>query len=266
MLKKLLFFSLTCLAANQFNGDVLRVIDTNSTTQNIFFRGNIPWKDSIYQVNGLKNHMRDLFEEYKADNPLIGVAWDTKAELSVVSTLTFDTTVEKTFLERLYYYYNQVNGTPTHATSYHRDYRGEWVWWQVNPYVNYDEDMSGDVTWAELTAALDPIDSSDVESVLLNQTWDGNTLNFVGLIEHLNTLVDTDFGEPRLIFVHSQYGVNRSTAVETAYRMRHLGEDLETAYDNAITYPDGTKVYPSEPKGLKAFLYYYKRYLDLFTP
>ncbi|MCI5052522.1 MAG: dual specificity protein phosphatase family protein [Simkaniaceae bacterium] len=250
---------------NDFDAAYTEVITLDESSENVLFRGDIPLRNDSFQRGRVRSAMKKAFKAYGKNNN-VKMSWPRSYNMLFISNVTLDNAVENEFISVAYDYFTGESTLPDMKVPFTHRNRGTWYWWQVNPYYDFDPPVGKDVTWAELDSLLGSLTRSEVQNFLINQTWDGRTLDFVSLIELLNTTLTTKSSKPTMIYIHSRRGLNRSAAISTAYRMRYMGQDIETAYNNSMMYQNGSLVQVYEPQGLKGFLYYYKRYLELWSP
>ncbi len=252
----------TLAALQGFDADLTEVIDVNQRCRNVIFRGDLPpTRRGSIRMGQVKKAMKSAYKAYKKANSGITMSWPSKYNIVMISNLTLDVAEEAEFLETAYDYFGgRGSDIPMKVAT--KNSKGTWYWWQVNPYYDFSPPVDEDISWRKLNALLGNASAEDVDDVLVNQSWDGRKLEYVTLIELLKTLMDRRQSRPTMIYIHSRRGYNRSTAIMCGYRMRYLSEDIETAYNNALISKTGI----FQQQGLKGFLFFYKRYLELYPP
>lgn len=249
-----LILSLSLLEITIFTPDLVRFVLENPRTGNLLFHGDMP-SDSKgeFDEKSLKSALK---KAYPGKFP-------KKFDLAVVSLLTRETKEEEDFMAQIYSYFTKEKDVDINSIKMQTEYEGKsgiWYWWQVRPFVKHRPAFSEDVSWNDLELAYQNLTASDVQTELLDQTFDGTTLNFVKCIETLEELLNRANSKPLVIYVHSRRGFNRNGAVLAAYLMKYESEDIESAWNAILEEPN--LIY--EQQEMKSFLYYYQAYLELF--
>jgi len=261
-----------CFCTDYFDSALTKVIAVNESSENILYRGDIPRKSNSFDEKSLIASMKIALNTYKDEHPEVSLSFPKKYNLIVISNLTYETAQEADFIEIMYRYFTRTSSKKSISTPPMKEpivdpkgQRGTWYWWQVRAFYDNNPALPEDVSWEELASLFDSLTRSSVQTFLVDQTFDGRTLDYVNLINLLGDLLDTDESKSQIIYFHSRHGINRTGAMTCSYLMQYNGEEIETAYENMRVYDsEGVLIPEYEPQKLKSFLFFFKRYLELW--
>lgn len=257
----LLAGSLTGLADddnNVFDIERIRFVDENHHTQNLLFEGDIPRDEKGEYSRSLL--LRGLKKQY-------GGAFPRKYYLVIISLLAAENPIEANFLMKLYNYFSSSSITDPRLVPYQAEVRyrnGDlWYWWPMRGFVKSFPPWPDDVSWNTLYDAYDNLTAQQVRAKLVNQQFNQRSLNYPLLIDLIARLMETSGNQPYIIYCHSRRGANRNTIAISGYLMKAHDFSVEEAWDASCPSKDSpVSVY--EPAEAKSFLFYYKKYLELF--
>ncbi|MCH9613800.1 MAG: hypothetical protein SP1CHLAM54_08090 [Chlamydiia bacterium] len=260
-MKKFLNFILlsafsSLIAIDTFSPELVRFVTENGTTGNMLFHGDVPSKangkfNRKALINGLKGAYSGKFPK--------------KYTLVILSHLTRETLEEENFMVQIYAHFtkqkaNKVDIDDIDMQTEYSSSKGLWYWWQVKAHVAHTPPFDEDVSWEELETAYANLTTTDVQTVLLDQSFAGTQLNFVDCVDTLHELLTRDESKPLVIYVHSRRGFNRNGASLASYMMKYKSQTIESAWNRILEDPN--LIY--EQQELKSYLFYYKSYLELF--
>lgn len=253
-----------------FDADRIELIEYNESAQNMLFRGDIPRKNkNSYDRGGLIRGIKKYFREYCRKNSAYKKhKFPKRYQLVVISMMTPETEQEIDFLKIIYGYYSKQKTTELSLRDipYQKAYDGRnkdvWLWWWVRANFTNTPPFSDNVSFRELEKTLDLSDEA-VKRKLINQTWDGYSLDFPELIERLTSFMTERNDTPTIIYIHSRHGINRTASTHAAYLMRRFGYSIEEAWKAAQIEDKKKQLEIHKPSEAKTFLMYYSRYLSL---
>lgn len=239
-----------------FSPDLVRYVTKDRSTHNLLFHGDIPRKENgKFDRDGLIKALKDAYPKKFPKHYI----------LVVLSHLTLENQQEEDFLIEIYAYFNEKDARHVDLNEIvmqteYSSRKGIWYWWQVRAHVPHSPPFDENVSWKELDAAYDDLGVHDVQTVLLDQSFNGIQLNFVDCVDTIHALLKRDASKPLVIYVHSRRGFNRNGASLAAYLMKYEHQSIERAWNNILEHPN--LIY--EQQEMKSYLYYYKAYLELF--
>ncbi|MCI5052520.1 MAG: dual specificity protein phosphatase family protein [Simkaniaceae bacterium] len=148
----------------------------------------------------------------------------------LISCLTYEREDEAAFIKTLARHFIGSDEIIPRKTLLGRGF----YFWQVRAHMNPDEDFE-----------------------LMMQEFDGHRLDFPGLIDLIDQLMNS--AKPITLYLHCRHGINRTGAVTIGYLMKYKKMPLEEAYERNLTFhPSHKHTYIYEPQNLLKFLRKYK--------
>lgn len=256
----ILFFQSFILSIEEFDAETVEMIDYNRKNNHIIFRGDIPRNNEMFAEEALKKAMEDAFHKWKKTNRNSKAEFPQKYTLCVLSLLTEEVPEEWDFVQIMHSFFSGEKklheSIPKHKLVEGK--KGEWIWWPVRAFVQSTPPLDPNISWKELKELFGNLSYDEVLKALVNQTYNNAKMQFPELVNKLYDLFYERTRYPRIIYIHSRYGINRTGALEAAYRMKCKNEDVESAWNRSVEKEE--EYY--EPEKTKAYLFYYKRLLE----
>lgn len=243
-------FKLFC--TDLFDESLVKFIFENPIGNHLLFTGNIPRDVSGDYVTTVPQTLQNVYTG----------SWPRRNSLVVFSLLAKDNPLEAGLILSEYQYFSKnTNATLNDVPSMQlgsQNNRGYWYHWPVRPQVESDPPLDPNITWAELDTRFGSLTEAEVNAVMVNAS-----LNFPDLINAIDAeMTDVNSSREKVLYVHSHHGATRNLAAAAAYLIKSQGYSVQQAYE-ATDPAAGDSIEVTDPEKVKAYLYYYKRYLEL---
>ncbi|MCH9613727.1 MAG: hypothetical protein SP1CHLAM54_07360 [Chlamydiia bacterium] len=135
---------------------------------------------------------------------------------------------------------------------------GSWYPARLHPHFDLAEPINRYTTWEEFDTIFAGISTASAHDLFVNQESYGQPVNFDTTVDFLHSRMSLNLSTKKAILVHSLWGKVRSSALIAGYLMKYKSKTIQEAYNMVIEDEEEL----DHPENLKAFLYFYRHFLD----